>query len=93
MELPEKSEEILPTPNPTIQQAVSAQFKQLPTPLKDNNAFHFLDTVEPLDRASFPHQVITPNSKLSSTYQNFEHLITSYGIRVSYNTISMLTRV
>ena len=76
------------TPNLAIKQAVAAQFKQLPTPLKDNNTFHFLDTVEPLDRASFPHQVLTPNSKLSSTYQNFEHLTTSYGIRVSYNTIS-----
>lgn len=92
MESSKKSEEI-PTTNPTIHQAVSAQFNQLPSLLNDSNAPSFLDNVNPLDRASFPHQILTPNSKLAATYQNSEHLTKSYGIRVSYNTISKKNNV
>lgn len=80
--------EILTTPTPTVQQAVSAQFKQLPAPLNDCSTTNFLDSVKPLDRASFPHQVINPNSKLVCTYQNYDHFNRSYGIQVRYNTIS-----
>lgn len=88
MELSEKSEEILPTPNTTIQHAVSAQFKQLPAPLNDYSTTSFLDNINRLDQASFPHQQPNPNSKLPGTLPNLRHLLKAYGIIVRQNTIA-----
>ena len=88
MESPEKSEEILPTPNPTIQQAVSAQFLKLPTPAIDHNTTSYLDNIKRLEPFSFPHQSPNANSKLPGTLPNVRHLLNAYNIIVRYNTIT-----
>ena len=88
MESTEKTEEIPTTPNPIIQQAVSAQFKLLPPLLKDDNTPHFLDNVDRIDTASFRDQPRNGNTQLPSTLTNLRHLTQSYGITVRYNTIS-----
>jgi predicted P-loop ATPase len=88
MKSPENSEEILPTPNPTIQQAVSAQFIELPTPLNDHTTTYFLDNVKRLDPFSFPHQQPNANSKLPGTLPNIRHLLKAHNIIVRYNTIT-----
>lgn len=88
MESPVKSEEILPTPNPTIQQAVSAQFIKLPTPVIDHNTSSYLDNIKRLEPLSFPHQSPNANAKLPGTLPNLRHLLKAYGIVVRYNTIT-----
>lgn len=87
MESPEKSEANPPT-NPTIQQAVSAQFINLLTLSNDHNTTSYLDNVKRLDQVSFPHQQPNPNSKLPGTLPNLRHLLKAYNITVHYNTIT-----
>lgn len=87
MELPEKPEENA-TSNTTIQQAVSAKFKQLPPPTNNRNAPFFLDNAGRIDPSSFPNQPRNGSTQLPTRLPNLRHLLKYYGISVRYNTIS-----
>lgn len=49
--------------------------------------FYALDRAKPLDPESFPNQPGSPYSHIPATIVNFQHLLQSYKIAVSYNVI------
>ena len=52
-----------------------------------------LDRAKPLDPDSFPNQPASDHSQIPATIANFQHLLRSYKVAVSYNVIKKKIRI
>ena len=57
------------------------------TPVRASNTNGYLDSTVALPKESFPHQRLRKNCSLPGTFENFKHIMDSYGVHVGYDMI------
>lgn len=56
-------------------------------PVRASNPKGYLDATVALPKESFPHQRLRRNSSLPGTFENFKHIMASYGVHIGYDMI------
>lgn len=56
-------------------------------PVRASNPNGYLDSTEALPKESFPHQRLRKNCSLPGTFENFKHIMDSYGVHIGYDMI------
>jgi len=56
-------------------------------PVRASNPNGYLDSTVALPKESFPHQRLRKNCSLPGTFENFKHIMVSYGVHIGYDMI------